>query len=237
MSDNSNIIKEGTYTVNDISLECIAIFTPVTNQNNEIENIIVNLIPHEGIKADNSKEFSENIVQREEEIEKLKTQISKLELKVKEAGKTQLKQEISVPQKLSENELIDWNSSYETGLTEMDEQHQNLVQLANQLYIALKKDKSKKEIKDTLKAFTDYAAYHFGNEERYFAEFNFSEESDHKKQHSEFLSKINLFQKDYLANKVRFLDDIMNFISTWLSGHFNNYDKQYVDLFKKNGLV
>ena len=87
-----------------------------------------------------------------------------------------------------------------------------------------------------MKAFTDYSAYHFGNEERYFEEFGYKFASEHKQQHSLFLKEINKFQADYLANKVKFLDEIMFFITDWIPNHFTVEDRKYVELFKGKGV-
>lgn len=182
-----------------------------------------------------TNEFENKLAAKEKELKALEEKLKKLESQPKQTFKEVIKKE-KVVRKLPEGNLIEWNDGMKIGITEMDEQHENLVKLANQLYKVLRKSTSKKEIKDTLKAFSDYSSYHFGNEERYFEAFNYEFAEEHKKEHNHFLKEINKFQKDYLTNKVKFLDEIMFFIADWIPDHFKNHDSKYIDLFKEKGI-
>jgi hemerythrin-like metal-binding protein/PAS domain S-box-containing protein len=130
--------------------------------------------------------------------------------------------------------LLDWVDAFELGVDEMDEQHKQLIQLINVVYSSIKQDKNKKEIKENIRSFVDFASYHFGNEEHYFEQFGFEWSLEHTQEHKAFIKEIVQFQSDYAGNKLKFLDEIMIFIKKWLFSHFSVTDKKYVELFKSN---
>lgn len=132
--------------------------------------------------------------------------------------------------------LIEWNNSFDNEIGELNEQHKRIVELANQLYIGLRTDKPKKEIKEVLKMLVDYTAWHFSNEERYFEEFGFESAHNHSAQHRQFIAHLDDFRKTHQAGRTKFYDDVMRYIKTWIEEHFANVDKEYVVLFKENGL-
>ncbi|MFO7864132.1 MAG: bacteriohemerythrin, partial [Salinivirgaceae bacterium] len=116
-------------------------------------------------------------------------------------------------------------------------QHRKIVQMIDQLYIGLRTDKPKKEIKELLKMLVDYTAWHFSTEERYFEEFGYANATAHKKEHDAFMVNIDNFRRKYQTGKVKFYDDVMRYIKTWIEEHFATADKQYEELFTQNGLA
>jgi len=177
-------------------------------------------------------EYKNEITKLKKELEKIKKQsnISKHVDNKKEAEK------ISYDIKASGNNLLDWVDKFILGIEDIDEQHKQLIELVNSMFASFKLDKNKKEIKENIKSFVDFASYHFGNEEQYFEQFNYPESESHIKEHNEFIKQVKAFQSDYNANKVKFLDDIMSYIKVWLYRHFTEIDVKYVELFKSNGL-
>jgi hemerythrin-like metal-binding protein/PAS domain S-box-containing protein len=132
--------------------------------------------------------------------------------------------------------LLDWTADFELGIQEMDGQHKQLIDLVNTMHASLKQGKNKKEVKDNIRSFVDFASYHFGNEEQYFEQFGFDNTKEHTQEHKAFVKEILQFQSDYSANKIKFLDDLMQYIKKWLHKHFSITDKKYAELFKQNGL-
>ena len=62
-------------------------------------------------------------------------------------------------------DIVPWNSSFETGIAIIDEQHSQLVKLLNQLAYGYVCGVEHREIEFILDALIDYAAYHFETEE------------------------------------------------------------------------
>lgn len=133
------------------------------------------------------------------------------------------------------NELISWDKKYLLGIDEIDQQHEQIIKLANQLFANLKNDKSKKEIKESLKSFIDFTSYHLSVKEKYFEDFDYPQKDSYVSNYQKFIKEMEQFQKDYLSSKVKFLDDIVNKMKGWLFEQLLS-NQGYVALFKKNGL-
>lgn len=185
-----------------------------------------------GEYRDRIKELEQELTAANKKIEKHKNEKPTPEIPENKAEPIIEKAEI----KATGNNLIDWTSIFSLGIKELDEQHQQLITLANQVYTAFRQDKTKKETKELIKNLIDFASYHFGNEEQYFEQFGFNEAAAHTKEHNEFLDELQKFQEDFNKNKVKFLDDIMSFIKKWLYHHFTVTDPKYTSLFKSKGL-
>lgn len=132
--------------------------------------------------------------------------------------------------------LIDFTPEMENSIEELNNQHHRIVELINQVYVGLRTDKPKKEVKENLKMLVDFTAWHFSNEERYFEEYGFENTNPHKASHKEFIDHINDFRKKYQAGRIKFYDDVMRFIKVWIEKHFATEDQEYVKLFKSKGL-
>ena len=62
--------------------------------------------------------------------------------------------------------FIVWNSTFSVGVREMDNQHQTMIEIINQLYDSLRAEKGDQELGVIIKKMVDYTRYHFSSEER-----------------------------------------------------------------------
>lgn len=179
-------------------------------------------------------EYRERMIEVQKKLEKAEIKITELENK----KPTVIEKTVTVKNeiKATGHNLIDWVPELVIGIDEMDEQHEQLINLINIVSISFRQDKTKKEIKENIRSFVDFASYHFGNEENYFEQYNFELAENHIAEHKKFIKEIKQFQEDYKANKVKFLDEIMTFIKEWLYNHFTTLDTDYKELFKTKGL-
>ena len=72
-------------------------------------------------------------------------------------------------------DIVPWNSSFETGIAIIDEQHTQLVKLLNELAYGYVCCVGHSEIEPILDALIEYAAYHFETEEALWAELQVNE--------------------------------------------------------------
>ncbi|MBQ4231048.1 MAG: PAS domain S-box protein [Salinivirgaceae bacterium] len=121
---------------------------------------------------------------------------------------------------VGEQELIAWGSANETGIIEIDEQLKQLTELANTVYTTFRANKPKKEMKDTLRSLSDFAAYHFGTIEGYADESGFSDAKQMKQSFKDFSAKISDFAKLYADGKVKSADALMLFMNNWMKADF-----------------
>ncbi|MBO4603384.1 MAG: GAF domain-containing protein [Salinivirgaceae bacterium] len=120
---------------------------------------------------------------------------------------------------VGEQPLIEWTVDCESGIAEFDGQRQQLATLANTLYTAFRSAKSKKEMKESLRSLIDFASYHFGSVESYIDESELAGKDSFKADFDNFIAKLELFQKLFVAGKVKTADSLMLYVSNWLKAY------------------
>ncbi len=184
-------------------------------------------------------EYQGRLKELQEKFEQAKQKISDLENNPPAPAIETPEKEIPLTEEItaSGNNLIDWVENMKIGIGEIDEQHEQLVTLINNAFQSINENKTKKEIKENIRSFIDFASYHFGNEEQYFDQFGYAAADDHTTEHQQFLKELKQLQTDYNSNKTKSFDAHMNRIKQWLFNHFTTVDVKFVDLFKSNGLT
>lgn len=135
--------------------------------------------------------------------------------------------------------LITWQENYALGISEIDTQHQKIVEIINRLFEMFSEHKTEDEssLKKILQELTDYADYHFQTEEKYFNLFNYSGAAGHIEMHNNYRSKIEEFKAQYETDKSEAVFfSLTNFLQDWWTWHINNMDREYVPLFQEKGV-
>jgi len=138
--------------------------------------------------------------------------------------------------KIKKTELISWGPKYYIGLSTIDNQHKVLVDLINKTYQHYGSDGNKKKLKEVLNELIEYTKFHFGEEEKYFKQFGFTDIEAHKAKHEQFVNKMKHFAEDINAGDTTVSFDIIDFLKNWLIQHILKSDVQYVPLFKQHGV-
>ena len=121
-------------------------------------------------------------------------------------------------------------------IDEIDQQHQKLVALINELDQAQRQEKGKDILGTIISGLIRYTHEHFEKEEIYFDRFGYPDAASHKKEHTEFTARISEFITDFQKKKPRLSRDVVMFLCTWLQKHIKDSDMKYVSFFKKNGV-
>jgi hemerythrin len=132
--------------------------------------------------------------------------------------------------------FIKWKTSFSVNVVEIDRQHQKLVGIINDLYLAMEKGKGKEVVEKIITELYDYAATHFKMEERYFDQFGYPEADSHKKEHASFTKKVSEFNDGFQKGRVLLSIELMKFLSDWLQNHIKGSDKKYAPFFNERGL-
>lgn len=189
---------------------------------------------------EDQKKYNDSLAQLRQENEQLMASEEKTTKTVKPEEKPEepaKEKPAPAPAIQEESKLLEWDDKkFKFDIAEIDDQHQNLLNIINTLYQAVNENKSRKQLQSIIKELIDYAQYHFGTEERYFDEFEYKEKDEHIKEHQVYTKKITKLLKDVGSNKSKVSFDMMNFIGEWLENHISKADKKYVSLFKLKGL-
>ncbi len=129
-----------------------------------------------------------------------------------------------------------WQPALDTGISIIDEQHHQLVEMINDLHDAMSESKGQEVVSEILEKMISYTAEHFHTEEKYMQEFNYPDYASHKQKHDEFVAEALGFKQKMDAGKEIIAADMMHLLKDWLFTHIAKSDKAYVSLFKEKGL-
>jgi hemerythrin-like metal-binding protein len=121
-------------------------------------------------------------------------------------------------------------------VAEIDQQHQKLAALINQLNEAMSQGKGKEVTGKILTELINYTSSHFALEEKYFDKFAYPETLTHKKAHAELVKKVVEFQEGFNKGSLTLSLELMRFLKDWLIVHIQGTDKKYSAFFNEKGL-
>ena len=160
---------------------------------------------------------------------KLRDMISIFKVSIEEA-------DIDDPNDLNEEDIPDlmaWGPKLETGIDEIDSQHQTLVRLVNQLHRAMKLKHGALESGKVLSELADYTVQHFAHEEELFDKYGYPETGSHKEIHENLVAKVLEFQKEFKSGSASLSMELMDFLTSWLRSHIMEVDMAYVPYLKE----
>ena len=126
---------------------------------------------------------------------------------------------------------IHWKKTYETGHPLIDAEHRILVMLFRKLDVAIKTREPEATISRIVLEVKRYVQFHFTSEENLMYETNYPGIEAHITVHTHLMVKLNnMISK--LTSRQEFPDDVLDFLSDWLTKHISHHDKElavYVD--------
>ena len=139
-------------------------------------------------------------------------------------------------------EIFPWNENFNTGLEEIDSQHQRLVSILNELAMHLAfKPEDGPALNNILNDLVDYTHYHFQTEEAIWHRHMSGDEDEqrHHQYHETFIEALLKSRQaaDNLPPDV-LTRDLLAFLTRWLASHILEHDQQmaYVILALEDGL-
>ena len=123
--------------------------------------------------------------------------------------------------------LITWGPMLAVGVKEIDDQHQKLVQMANELNDAMRDGQGRDTLGKILKELVRYTGYHFATEERLMDQHKYGQAAEHKRQHKELVQTVNTLVTKFDKGDTALSTEVMNFLREWLMKHILNTDKAF----------
>jgi len=123
---------------------------------------------------------------------------------------------------------LQWSENLASGSSDIDTQHKELIVRVNSLLLAVDQGTTaREEISKIVQYLTDYVVFHFGNEEEYMAQYNYSSATAHKAQHEQFV-KTFLKLKDRLMMEginAPLAQEVKDLCVDWLVNHIKYSDR------------
>lgn len=119
---------------------------------------------------------------------------------------------------------VRWENAMSVGVSEIDVDHRQLVEIVNRLHDALTARDSREVIMATIESLLDYTRDHFRHEEEAMRALDYPRAQSHEQEHRDLLGRLLAF-KERAAQGAPLTIEIMDFLGGWLTNHMLDADK------------
>lgn len=133
--------------------------------------------------------------------------------------------------------FVQWiDEKYSVKIQKIDEQHQMLIKIINEVFEAKTNDLGKNVTAGVLKRMADYAQIHFKDEEALMAEYGYPELEEHRSAHQYFITKVGDFNRGFNMDQDSLTEEMLFFLKDWLLTHIMETDKRYSSFLSERGV-
>lgn len=132
--------------------------------------------------------------------------------------------------------FINWTDELSVGVELFDNDHKQLVALANNLHDSITVGAQQAVMASILNDLVKYTVFHFGHEEGIMIQYGYPDYEKHKKEHDALVAKVQDYYEQVMAGKTSISLSLIGFLKDWLVNHIMGSDKQYRDFFAKKGV-
>jgi hemerythrin len=130
-----------------------------------------------------------------------------------------------------------WTDRYSVNIAELDEQHQRLFRLIDELNRALAAGRGEIAVDDILRKLVEYTIVHFATEEQLMDQHGYPGFSAHRFEHNVLTEKITSLQIEHRAGKPGVAAALALFLQRWLEEHILKTDRQYSQFLNAKGVL
>lgn len=125
-----------------------------------------------------------------------------------------------------------WDHTLSIGIKEIDEQHQELVNIINQVEVLFKQsiegDGDLTETMKVIEALSEYATSHFEKEEQLMVKIGYPNLNEHKEKHRAFVNYVDAMTMEKITkSEETALIQLFAFLSDWVVSHIKKEDFEY----------
>ncbi len=120
--------------------------------------------------------------------------------------------------------LVEWRDEFKIGIEEVDFEHQELIELINELYAEAKKEDSASAVMDCLEEIFAKISAHFALEEKVMRDLQYDEYEDHKEDHELLLDSIMDIMDEYADDTGLDEEEFAERLNDWFVRHFSTKD-------------
>lgn len=123
---------------------------------------------------------------------------------------------------------LTWNNALKTGIPQIDQEHQQLIEQMNLLYEAIRLNQGMAEIKNIMAFLNSYVYKHFGNEENCMHRYKCPVAAENKAAHAQFISALNQINQELLAKgpSTDLAIAVNKNLLEWFANHIQKIDMQ-----------
>lgn len=133
--------------------------------------------------------------------------------------------------------LLAWSKiKYSVNIKAVDEQHQKLIGILNELHEATNVGHGRDVIQRIIGELDAYIKYHFGLEEKLMYANHFPGLQAHKTEHDSFVKQVEEFHRGYESGQKELTVETLTFLRDWVDNHITVTDKEYSGFLNDKGV-
>ncbi|MDR1030851.1 MAG: bacteriohemerythrin [Treponema sp.] len=139
---------------------------------------------------------------------------------------------------MGDGNVIEWKSAYSVGISTIDAQHQELINLTNCLNQACINgtETGRVYFKKVMHELVQYVKFHFSAEEKIMERIGFPGLAEHKKEHEDFVKKVLEGVKNFESGKAIVPNTFVRYLLDWIVTHIAKTDQKYGIFIANNDL-
>ena len=132
--------------------------------------------------------------------------------------------------------LMIWGPMFEVGVHEIDTQHRQLFNLANELAEAIMQRREQDILIRILAELTRYTQTHFTTEEQLMTRHQYPGAEAHRRQHQELVHQVEQLRLAVQEGQPDAADKVLKLFTGWLAEHIMHIDKALARDLQQKGL-
>lgn len=133
--------------------------------------------------------------------------------------------------------LIDWSEELTVGVRTIDEEHRQLVQIINDLHVAMLEHREKAFMSRLFTELVDRTKAHFAAEEALLQEHGYPAEASHRDEHRHLAERVIDLKEDFDAGNTAVTLEVMRFLREWLIKHIVSADRDFAPFLAARGVT
>jgi hemerythrin len=119
---------------------------------------------------------------------------------------------------------LEWKDSYSVGVPAVDHEHQELIELMNQLQKALTSAQPENAVAEVFGDLFRAISSHFALEERFMREHGYDQTAQHKADHERLLDELRDIMDSYHDHEEHSGENLTASVEAWFVNHFKTHD-------------
>lgn len=132
--------------------------------------------------------------------------------------------------------MFEWNEAYSVGIGEIDAQHRQLFEAAEQLHQAMRARQANDVLRDVFGRLVKYTMAHFAAEERLMSKHGFPSYAQHRVEHEKLTARVCDMKQRFDRGEIALSGELLKFLRDWLDHHINGTDKGYTAFLHAKGV-
>jgi hemerythrin len=120
--------------------------------------------------------------------------------------------------------LIEWKDEFCVGIADVDHEHQEIINLINNLHDAMSGENATISVMDFLGEIYSHVSAHFALEEKIMRSHKYDQYTEHKADHERLLDELRDIMDDYEENAYFSDEEFAGQVERWFTDHFKTKD-------------